>query len=73
MSYFSKLLAVLKGAQSFPQPLRRNALIVFLFAFAISPHFLAAQTGGRIVVLSKMRRAQLFRTARSCLSIQRPA
>jgi hypothetical protein len=48
MSPFSKLLAVLKGAQSFPQPLRRNALIVFLFAFAISPHFLAAQTGGRI-------------------------
>ena len=48
MSIFSKLLAALKGAQSFPQPFRRNALIIFLFACAISPQFLTAQTGGRI-------------------------
>ncbi|NYF90731.1 carboxypeptidase regulatory-like domain-containing protein [Tunturiibacter empetritectus] len=48
MSTFSKLLAALKELQNFPQPFRRNALIVFLFTFAISPQFLAAQTGGRI-------------------------
>jgi hypothetical protein len=48
MSYFSKLLAVLNGAQCFPQPFSRNALILLLFTFAISPQFLVAQTGGRI-------------------------
>jgi hypothetical protein len=48
MSPFSKLLAVVKRAQSFPQPFRRNALIAFLFACAISSQFVAAQTGGRI-------------------------
>jgi hypothetical protein len=48
MSTFSKLLAALKGLQNFPQPFRCNALIAFLFTCAISPQFLAAQTGGRI-------------------------
>jgi hypothetical protein len=48
MSTFSKLLAAVKGAQSFPQPFRCNALIAFLFTCAISSQFLAAQTEGRI-------------------------
>jgi len=54
MSYFGKLLAVLKGAQSFPQPFRRTALIAFIFTCAISPQFLAAQTAGRIAGAVKM-------------------
>ena len=48
MSTFSKLLTAFKGLQNFPQPFRCNALIAFLFTCAISPQFLAAQTGGRI-------------------------
>jgi len=42
MSTFSKLLAAVKGAQSFPQPFRCKALIAFLFTCAISSQFLAA-------------------------------
>jgi Carboxypeptidase regulatory-like domain len=47
MSIFSKLLAVLKGAQSFPQPFRCRVSILFLLS-CIAPTFLIAQTGGRI-------------------------
>ncbi|MBB5062274.1 prolipoprotein diacylglyceryltransferase [Granulicella mallensis] len=47
MSIFSKLLAVLKGAQSFPQPFRRTVSILF-FLSCVAPTFLIAQTGGRI-------------------------
>ncbi len=48
MSLFSKMLAVLKGTQSFPQPFCRITMFTVLLACAASPQFLAAQTGGRI-------------------------
>ena len=47
MSIFSKLLADLNGAQSFPQPPRSVALLTFALIL-LSPHSLHAQTGGRI-------------------------
>ena len=48
MLIFSKLLAILKGAQSFPQPFRRIAPIVLLLSCVVAPTFLMAQTGGCI-------------------------
>ena len=48
MSHFNKLLSVLKGTHSFPQPFRHVAQIVLLILAAISTQILSAQTGGRI-------------------------
>ena len=48
MSFFGKLLALLTGAQSFPQPFRRSSVFVLLFTCAVTPHLVLAQTGGRI-------------------------
>ena len=48
MSIFSKMLAVLKGFHSFPQPIRRIMPIVLLLAFSVATPLLVAQTSGRI-------------------------
>lgn len=48
MLFFSKLLAILKGTQSFPQPIYRVIAFTMFLACAISCPVLNAQTGGRI-------------------------
>lgn len=48
MSFLCQSHPILKGTQGFPQPFRRITLLFLLLASALSPQFLAAQTGGRI-------------------------
>ena len=53
MSIFSRLLAVLKGVHSFPQPIRRVMPIVLLLASSLATPYLVARTSGRIAGVVK--------------------
>lgn len=48
MSFFNKLLAILKGTHSLPQPLYRATAFTMFLACTMSCQILNAQTGGRI-------------------------